>query len=786
MVDEKYYAHSSESDDRSTWQPLAEHLANVGDLAASFAEPFGCSEWANAAGILHDLGKATEEFQRRLQGSFPPFDHSIAGAYAAERTDHFNTRGMNEGSYLATIVAGHHTGLQDSLDVRFAAYERGDIPLAKSIDQIGVTLPEASNSVWNHLVAACEGRKEVGTELISCGMFVLSHLIFSSLVDADWLDTERFMSAENYARRDAAITSHESLAVLSNRLDKYLSKFKQDSPVNEARAVLLNETQMASSLPPGIFELSIPTGGGKTLTSLSFALRNALSNNQQRVVYAIPFMSIVEQTARVFRDVLGSHNIIEHVSSYDYALGSGASYRAENQDFEESVSVRRELGLREKMLTQNWDAPIVVTTNVQLFESLFSNKVSKSRKVHNIANSVIVLDEVQSLPDSLLKPTLAMLESLVAVANVSVVLCTATQPALDNQWPLKSKPVKLISNPERFDSVFGNRVSFDCTHAFEDCAYELDELVKELTSCRQALCIVSSRKAARIVYDEMKCRNNFDEDLFHLSALMVPEHRTRVIDEIKARLSENRPCRVVSTQLVEAGVDLDFPVVFREVAGTDSMLQAAGRCNREGKLPSTGRVVIFDCSAFAAIRSKKPNWLGKMRALGVETLYHSISTGVDPFGAEAVEQFFNRRHQTSETDGEGNKPIYGLIVKKDTSHFCNSVQLGHFMHETIANRYRFIADDTIAVFVPWGSEGETLLQLIEEDEFSSEMFPRIQRFTISIKNYLFEQYDRAGTIRHIAGFPVPVLETGDGMKCLYDDERGLLGFGEEKLDVLVV
>lgn len=778
-----FYAHTSSSNDEGTWQPLSEHLNNVAKLAAQFAEPFGGSEWAFAAGLLHDLGKSCAEFQKRLHGKHPAIDHSIAGAFFANTYEPYSAdKGMKEGSFIAPLIAGHHIGLQNysgehSLQARFGQYERGDIPTSAPIDAVVCAIHNADGTPQKQMMRLCSQHEDVQTDLLSFGNFLLSQLLFSSLVDADWLDTEQFMSPDEYARRQAALNTHDGLRTLSNRLDTYLDSLPQDGPVNHARRQLLGESRQAADHQTGIFELNMPTGSGKTLTSMSFALRHAITNGQQRVIYAIPFMSIVEQNAQVFKDVLGKNNVIEHVSSYDYGLGAMGSLDLTEQD-----DTSREQGLRERMLTENWDAPVVVTTNVQLLESLFTNKVSRSRKVHNIANSVIVLDEAQALPDSLLLPTLAMLESLTLIANVTVVLCTATQPSLNNLWPLHTQPISVIKDTDRFSDVFGNRVQYDYSRAIEETAYSLDELLGKLASYPQVLCIVSSRRAARAVYDGLlDCSDG--EGIFHLSAYMVPEHRTITLNTIRGRLKEGLPCKVVSTQLIEAGVDVDFPIVYREIAGIDSMLQAAGRCNREGRLSNPGRVVIFDCIEFANFRSAKPNWLGKMRALGLETLDQSVQKGVDPFGAISVQAFFNRRHQTGQLDGKANEPIYGLIAKRESLH--EYAALGHYPFETIAQRYRFFAEDSVSIFIPWGN-GKELLKLIEKGVFTYDLYPQLQKYTVSIPRYAFAEYEKAGAIRHLDSLPVPVLETREGLHCLYDDTRGLLGPREEELDVLVV
>lgn len=786
----QYYAHTSVSSDESTWQPLLEHLENVADIAAGFAQSFGASDWARVAGYLHDAGKACDEFQLRLKGRHPAIDHSIAGAFIADSSSRLQGVGVREGSVLAPLIAGHHIGLQDyygehSLCTRLSDYEKGRIPKALVGEELESSLPQANTAVQSTLQELMRSCGDSQHEFLSFAVFTLAHLLFSSLVDADWLDTEHFMSPEESKRRSEAKQALDTLQRLSDRLDDHLKNFTEDTPINQARSEMLREAQQKAGLPSGIFELCMPTGSGKTLTSLSFALRHALSNGQSRVIYAIPFMSIVEQNAQVFRDVLGRTNVVEHVSSYDFGASATVNLRNSSCDIDERSSSLREQNLRERMLAQNWDSPIVVTTNVQLFESIFSNKASRSRKVHNIANSVIVLDEAQSLPDRLLKPTLAMLETLSALANVSVVLCTATQPALNQIWPFHTKPISIVEHQGKRDEIFGGRVQFDYTHLGEQ-SYALDELAKEMAETPEALCVVSSRRAAGALFVALDEMLSDTESLYHLSALMVPEHRTLTIANIRKRLALGQSCRVISTQLVEAGVDLDFPVVFREITGVDSMLQAAGRCNREGKHMRPGRVVVFDCFEFDAFRPARHNWLGKMRALGIETIKSFSSRGEDPFGPIAVESYFMRRHQTGFLDGKDDEPIFGSITQTDKSTFKAHAVYGHFSYKTIARRYKFFKDDEVSVFVPWGDEGEHLLKLIEGGEFSYELFPLLQRHTVSVQRYLFGLYESVGAIRRISTFPVPILETRDGLLTLYDERRGLMSPKEEELDVLVV
>ncbi|MGI6230364.1 MAG: CRISPR-associated helicase Cas3' [Tractidigestivibacter sp.] len=769
--------------DKSDWQTLEDHLASVGELAAKFAAPFHASSWARTAGVLHDAGKACPEFQQRLEGKHPPIDHSIAGARLAAA--YYPNDRINEGLPLAPIIAGHHTGLPDS----------GDLTARSEQDASVTSLEELEDRFadYKHLLPSESSDGRVATRPntsrdsqemyreATFNMFLLEHLLFSALVDADWIDTERMMSPENYRRRLEAHKHQLSLQELLERLEQHLARVTSSAPqsaVNSARTDMLNHARSMASLKPGIFSLEMPTGSGKTLTSLDFSLRHALSNGMRRVIYAIPFMSIVEQNAKIFKDVLGADNVLEHVSSYDYGFSA-------NQDDESN-----ERSLREKELTQNWDAPVVVTTNVQLFESLFSNRTAKSRKVHNIAGSVIVLDEVQSLPDRLLRPTLAMIEALVSMANVSVVLCTATQPRFQQCWPFTASVTQIIDNKAQHRDVFNGRATINVEHVGNGEGLALSELVEELMESKQSLCIVSSRKAAGMLYEALGDYQGDSEGLFHLSAMMVPEHRSLVIANIKQRLSERLPCHVVSTQLIEAGVDIDFPTVYREITGIDSILQAAGRCNREGKLGHPGRVVVFECPDFDANRPKKPGWLSRMRALGTETIQYFKDLGKDPFSDEGIDYFYERRYQSSghvddSLDGFQGRPIYGLITSQDylKHHLAN----GAFPYKEISDSYKFINEETVSIFVPWGATGEALLQEIEARNSSDQaLYQRIQRHSISVRMWEYKKYEEAGCIRRIGTFPVPVLETRNGARRLYDDNLGLLDVDEGVIETAII
>lgn len=773
----KYYAHSGSSPDKSDWQTYEEHSSNVAAMAEAYARAFGAAELGYLAGLHHDDGKLTRAFQRRLEGRAERVDHSTAGGSVIRRLIPRDT-GI-EGSLLAPLILGHHGGVPNdrrsgrltSVQERLTRYEEEHEEIEEEL--VDNTVPEDLRSCLQQLFVKSKIDGTPSLDFTCFNLFLMARLVFSALVDADWLDTERVMSPDEFAVRMAAQSQEESLTQLNDRLDAYLQELMDgsgDTPVNRARADMLAEARKAASLPTGIFTLEMPTGSGKTLASTSFALRHAIEHEKRRVIYAIPFMSIVDQTADNLRNIMGRESVIEHVSSYDYGFRSDAS-----EDASENVLARQE-----RMLVQNWDAPLVVTTNVQLFESLFSNRTSRSRKVHNIANSVIILDEVQSLPDALLRPTLAMLESLVAIANVTVVLCTATQPSFETVWPFGTRVHPIIEDQEKYGDTFKQRARVDVSHVGESSACSLEWLVDELSSESQALCVVSSRKAARQVFDALSDRLGDKEHVYHLSALMVPEHRSLVIQKIRGLLREGEAVHVVSTQLVEAGVDIDFPVVFRETAGIDSILQAAGRCNREGKMREKGSVVVFDCSDFS--RPKKANWLSRVRQLGLITLDFARREGIDPLGPRSVQHYFEQRYRTGDLDG---RKTFKKICPQDKNELKKRIA-GHFDYECIADSFRFIDDDTVEIFVPWGSEGQRVLDQVCQEGLNPNAFSRIQRFSVSVPRYLYNEYEDAGSIRRINGFPVGVLETSIAAEQLYDDKRGLLSVGKGEIDPLIV
>ncbi|MCF6179678.1 MAG: CRISPR-associated helicase Cas3', partial [Geopsychrobacter sp.] len=560
-MEETFYAHSTDNPDKSDWQLLEDHLRGVAQLAAEFAAVFGAGEWGRAAGLLHDAGKATGAFQARLEGSSKRVDHSSFGAQLAKED------AGRLGLLLSYAIVGHHGGLPDGGAQETELHYRlkyGKVPE----DVVKLPVTELSSELLPPFkFLTKESRQHAG---FSLGFF--ARMVFSCLVDADFLDTEKFCSPERTEQRPTAKNSQPDS--LKKALDSYLAKLVQKAeptPLNLIRQDILAQCRRKAELLPQIFSLTVPTGGGKTLSSLSFALNHAVKNGLRRIIYAIPFTSIIEQNAKVFQDIFGREQVLEHHCNF------------KEKDEPEEAAYNRQRGLA----IENWDAPLVVTTNVQLFESLFSNKPSRCRKLHNIAGSVIVLDEAQAIPTEYLEPCLEALRELVEHYGCTVVLCTATQPALDDKSKLRSalpEITEIIDAPqELYEKLRRTQVQFVGKLANEDLAARVD--VEE-----QVLCIVSTKPQARALFEQLQT----PEGAFHLSTNMYPEHRRRVLEQIRKQLKQSMPCRVISTTLVEAGVDLDFPVVYRAMAGLDSIAQAAGRCNREGKMAGLGQVYVYE------------------------------------------------------------------------------------------------------------------------------------------------------------------------------------------------
>jgi CRISPR-associated endonuclease/helicase Cas3 len=563
-----FYAHSLPNEPASEWQPLKEHLQAVSHLAQTFATAFDSADWGRLAGLWHDLGKYRPEFQSHISGDTTRVDHAIVGALLAMSKD------PQAGLPLALAIAGHHgAGLANPVSSEVTPPTPLKERLQANANLLGGILPSIPETIKNLVLPPMPARLMGGGNLAGRSRDEkLRHLefwirfLFSTLIDADRLDSEEFGTP---GARKAAMAGFSAIAELRERLDRHIDEktgTASPTPVNQVRREVLEHCRRAAELPLGLFSLTVPTGGGKTLSAMSFALRHAQRHGLRRVIVVIPYTSIIEQNAKVYRKVLGSADVIEHHSNLD-------------PDKETD---------RNRLASENWDAPIIVTTNVQFLESLFSGHPSACRKLHNVARSVIVLDEVQNLPPQFLATILDGLQELVSHYGCTVVLSTATQPALTRR---ESLPEGLAGVREIIPEPLSLGLALQRTEVnWPDLAappVEWPALAEELAGHKQVLTVVHRREDAREL-----ARLLPEEGRFHLSALMCPRHRLLVLARVKRALKAGRPCRLVSTQLIEAGVDIDFPVVYRSLGGLDSVVQAAGRCNREGKLDK-GRVVVF-------------------------------------------------------------------------------------------------------------------------------------------------------------------------------------------------
>ncbi len=680
----EYFAHSVEGKTTEHWQSLDAHLQSVAEHAATFAAVFGAKDWARLAGLFHDYGKCTEKFQQRLENDAIKAEHSIQGAKALK-----DTYG-EVGDLLAYLVAGHHAGLPDWSGAAGSLFTR--LQNSHKAPQVA-----DSPAVLAHCKPPTAFPPNVST---SFGVTFFLRMLFSCLVDADFLDTEHFLQSEKSSARQG----WASLDSLAERFFPKLQEMVDNAPgshVNRVRARVLNDCLAKAPDEPGLFTLSVPTGGGKTLSSLAFAIKHAQAHGHSRIIYVIPYMSIIEQNAAVFRTFLDPENrgdaVLEHHSSFNFA------------EYDKEVTPSRE-----KLASENWDAPVVATTAVQFFESLFAAKPSRCRKLHNIANSVIILDEAQMLPQPFLRPCLEAIRQLTTAYNVTFVLCTATQPALQRRENFPGLDIdhgrEMMRAPDELHKQL-KRVNVELAGKLSD-----EELAKRIAEHEQVLCIVNTRKHAKKIYKHLAARAGH---VFHLSANMCPAHRSSVIAHIKTRLLEGLPCRVVSTSLIEAGVDVDFPCVYRAIAGLDAIAQAAGRCDREGDLTAkagapAGKVIVFE----------PEDGLPQ----GHFTITANIASEVmglpefnDPMAPAAIEKYF-RLLFWSAGDELDKKDILALLhsTGRDTK----------YKFRTAAELFSIIEDGQKSIIIPWDKEAQRLISSLPYVEHPGPILRSLQRYIV--------------------------------------------------------
>lgn len=711
-------------------ESLREHLEETARLAQIFAQKFALGKSTKLVAKFHDLGKFSKEFQAYLwQGareteeatsnaqrhSHGP-DHSTAGARFLAQKIQKNSLG----SLLAYAVAGHHAGLPNGIDSGNASLEHRlyykeirdwESSALKNLPPEFIKVSE-TDSVEQEILSILRNSQNPKFALA----FAV-RMIFSCLVDADFLATEKFMNPGKSDLRE--LDSKQTIPTLENRLVTSLQRFNNPTtPIGIIRNEIREDCLAAAELPPGIFQLTVPTGGGKTLSSLAFALKHARIHGMDRVIYVIPFTSIIEQNAEVFRKELGTNAVVEHHCNIEVDDGAGTG--------------------QSKLATENWDAPIVVTTNVQFFESLFSHKPSRSRKLHNIAKSVIILDEAQALPVEFLRPCLHALDELSQNYASSIVLCTATQPAIDsekieNGLCGNAHGIRKIIEPNRNLHERLRRVS---VKKLEE-TLELESLSQKLLQERQVLAIVNTRDEARELFEKLKSSTATEEKsaIFHLSAAMCPEHRKSILDTIRETLRENKPCRVVSTQLIEAGVDVDFPCVYRALSGIDSIAQAAGRCNREGKISHGGRVYIFET------KKLPPSGFLRTAANCGKQVLALDDYGNDPLSEKSVEKYFELMYWFRENELDKFDILKNLTP--------GNKMLG-FRFRDIGELFNLIEENTETVIVPFGENGRKLCERLRETFNPTEqrmLARKLQRYAVSIYKNRFAEATAAGQIQ---------------------------------------
>jgi CRISPR-associated endonuclease/helicase Cas3 len=722
----KHFAHSLPFTTPDQWEPLSHHLAETGRLAALFADAFGFGAAAEAAGRLHDIGKCSQEFsayisKARQDGDVTRGpDHSTAGAREAKALYQNHI-----GSVLSFAIAGHHAGLANGVDLALRLASK-EVPVYEGWRDETGPLPEPS-VVSRAGLASPNPHKGFSATL-------LTRMIFSCLVDADFLATEAF-----YAKAKGETVERGnflSLPDLQQRLTAYMQQKQgnaQSLAINRLRAKVLHHAVGKAGDAPGLFTLTVPTGGGKTLTSLSFALNHAIHYRMRRIVYVIPYTSIIDQTASVFRAALGTaDDILEHHASFDWDA-TAAKGRPRTQD-DEGPSGLEKL----KRAAENWDAPVVVTTAVQFFESLFAARTSLCRKLHNLAGSVIILDEAQTLPLPLLKPCMAAIDELARNYHASIVLCTATQPAIRTQDSFRQgleipDDRELAPEPDRLYSELKRVAVERKSEPVPD-----SEIAERFARADQLLCIVNSRAHARTVFESIRHMDG----AANLTTLMCPLHRRSVLDGIRGRLKARAPVRLVSTSLIEAGVDIDFPEVWRAAAGLESIAQAAGRCNREGLL-SSGRVVVFEPADAKPPREMIPFW---------DVARSVLRRHADPLSREAIKDYFLELYWTK-------GPEAFDCARLDGAHYPILERIAErrrcldFPFADIARAFRMIEEKMVSVIVPWSTgpddrDAQSLLAKIAASERPSRSdLRRLQLYAVPIPRAAQQTWLKLGVLR---------------------------------------
>jgi CRISPR-associated endonuclease/helicase Cas3 len=713
-----YYAHTATDDagrpdpDTRRWQPLAEHLRQVARLARRFAEPLGLENEAELAGLLHDLGKYSERFQARLRDpAVRGINHWAAGAAhtAAARL-----------TQVAFAIDGHHTGIpaRDGDGIRQTIAKMLDEREREEFCRCRESVPELVERCRSDGIRFPEAlpRKSEALPRKSGAVFaeaLRTRMLFSCLVDADFLDTEAHFTPD--AARQRLVPMLKASLAFKLLMDE-LGRFPTDGNLNQRRRNLLEDCIAAAEKPSGLFTLTAPTGSGKTLSSLAFALRHIEHHNSglpegdprcfRRIVVVIPFTTVIEQTAsvyqRLFENEFGPNYVLEHHSS--------VAPRERPQDRGQDAENQRLC--RARLAAENWSSPIVITTSVQFFESLFSNRPSDCRKLHNLGRSVILFDEVQTLPPALIPSLLSGVKVLTRDFGVTAIFMTATQPAFTaagnavvDGW----NPVPISTNEDGLAQAL-RRTRIFLPKSNEVTA--LSGVARQLSTHSQGLCVVNTTSEARRIFGLL--REASVEGVFHLSSRLCPEHRKERLAIIRDRLAAGQACRLVSTQLIEAGVDLDFPIAFRAIGPLDSIIQTAGRCNREGRSPEPRPVIIFRPEELKT----PPGAYRIATAKTIEFLARHPESSEQLHLPEFYAAYFRELYGLLGPESSKDDPVFAACEKLDFPKAAEECQL--------------IGDVTRTVLVKWGRGSELADKLARQRHLTAAECREAQRYSVNL------------------------------------------------------
>lgn len=723
----EYYAHTQ--NDQGNKHSLEEHLLSVAAMASKFSKDFYHGQFERIAwliGLLHDIGKVNPLFQKYLQDieMGVPCRKTIHAPWSALFAHRTNTQ-TEMRIILGLPIAGHHSGLDEYgiSSAKIAALGNDDEMLQRMFSLVQRLLIG-----HNDLLCKLPELDSLRTEL-------LIRMLFSALIDADRLDTEAHMSPKKSKNRERTASIGELVVKFNANQQDFMAKYQTQeiTNVNQHRMQIYHACIENARGKPGLYRLTVPTGGGKTRNGLAFALEHAWSNNQQRIIFALPYTSIIDQTVDEYRGIFGHEAVLEHHSALVLS------------DDEEQNESRMRLRLAE----ENWDVPLIVTTNVQILESLFSNNPSRCRKIHRLANSVIVFDEAQTIPTELLKPTFQAIRDLIENYGTTVILSTATQPALGGDYLGMFHGIdikEIVPNyKEHYESLKRTKYKYLAE------ALSIEKLANTLSQHQQVLVILNTRKDAVKLMDTMK-----DKESLHLSTLLCAAHRREILTEVRKRLDSKLPIRLISTQVIEAGVDIDFPAVYRCLGPLDRIVQAGGRCNREGGMSEPGLVTIFQLLEGASPGGHYKAGIELARLILTE--YPTADILNQPF---IFDEYFTRLYKTLGSE----------IDKYDIQSERSKLN-----YPVVANKYRLIKDNAVPVIVKYGDYNKAMIRW--ENYPGRDSWRGLQPFIVNISEWESRDFIRNGLMTIVT----EGLYMWEGV---YDEKTGISGAHIDPADLIV-